>query len=337
MPRSANQKMKLLFLVKILEEESDEQHPLTVPQLIAALERKGISSERKSIYSDIETLSLFGYDIVQLRGRAGGYYLGERPFQLAELKLLVDAAQSAKFITEKKSGELIHKISALASRHEAQQLHRQVHVRGRVKTMNEGIYYTVDILQTAITQNKKITCRYYEWAIDATHARLFARRWRHGGAPYHISPWAMVWDDENYYLLAYDSDAGIIKHYRVDKMADVTIQDGSRDGQDIFSALDIAAYTRRTFGMFGGEECAVTLRFANRLIGVVADRFGKDIIIGRADEQHFTITVQAVPSPQFTAWLLGFGNEVEVLSPSHVIEQLKSTLREVAAIYSQQT
>lgn len=333
MPKSPNQKLKLLYLVKILEEQSDEAHPLTVQQMIDALAIYDVGAERKSIYDDIEALQNFGYDIIQLRGRKNSYYLGERRFQLPELKLLVDAAQSAKFITAKKSDELIRKISALASRHDAQLLRREVHVQGRVKTMNESIYYNVDILQTAIAKNRKVSCRYYEWAIDPASRRLFERRWRHNGRPYHISPFAMLWDSENYYLAAYDSEAGIIKHYRVDKMANLEILDEGREGRRQFESLDMAQYTKSTFGMFGGTESAVTLRFANRLIGVVVDRFGKDIIIQKADEEHFTVTIQAVVSPQFIAWLLGFGAEIEVLRPQSVIDDVVRTMQAVAGVY----
>lgn len=333
MAKSSNQKLKLLYLLKILEEQSDEAHPLTVQQIITELNRCGIKAERKSVYDDLEALGQFGKDIVVLKGRQNRYYLGERHLQLAELKLLVDAAQSAKFITAKKSDELIDKISSLTSRHEASLLRRQVHVQGRVKTINEGIYYNVDILQTAISQNHKISCQYYEWAVDKTSPRLFTRRWRRDGKPYVISPWTMVWDDENYYLVGFDSDANMIKHYRVDKLASLKELDEARDGRAQYEALDIGEYTKRTFGMFGGDEEYVKLRFANRLIGVVVDRFGKDISIAGVDNDTFTVTVKAVVSPQFIAWLLGFGAEVEVLSPGSLIEQLLRTTREVQERY----
>lgn len=252
---------------------------------------------------------------------------------MAELKLLVDAAQSAKFITAKKSSELIKKISGLASRYEAALLNRQVYVQGRVKTMNESIYYNVDILQTAIAQNRQIQYQYYEWAVDRTQPRLLARRERKGGKPYHVSPWAMVWDDENYYLVAYDAEAGIIKHYRVDKMANIAITGGQRLGQELFATLDIAQYTKHAFGMFGGEKTDVKLRFANRLVGVVVDRFGKDIFIRQDGEEHFITTVQVMVSPQFIAWVLGFGAEVQVLGPLPVVQQLQKTLANIAPLY----
>jgi predicted DNA-binding transcriptional regulator YafY len=190
----------------------------------------------------------------------------------------------------------------------------------------------VDILQTAIAKNRKVSCRYYEWAIDL-QSRLFERRWRHGDHTYCISPYTMIWDSENYYLAAFDSEAGIIKHYRVDKMANLEILNETRDGHKQFEALDMAQYTKSTFGMFGGAETAVTLRFTNRLVGVVVDRFGKDVLIQKADSDHFTITVQAIVSPQFISWVLGFGAEVEVLRPQSVIDELQNTLQSVKTVY----
>lgn len=334
MAKAPNQKTKLLVLLHILEQLSDEEHPLTVQQLINALAQRGISAERKTIYNDIEVLQQFGTDIVVLRGKSNSYYLGERRFELPELKLLADAALSAKFVTAKKSAELIKKISGFASVYQAQLLQRQLHVQGRAKTMNEGVYYTVDTLQTAMATGRQIAFLYYEWAIDPAAPARFGRRFRQGGALYRVSPWALVWDDENYYLIAFDAAAGIFKHYRVDKMERLAALDDPREGKEEFEKLDMAQYTRQTFGMFGGKETEVELRFVHRLIGVVADRFGKDIRIYDVDDTHFKIWIKAVPSPQFTAWVLGFGAEAEVLSPPELRRQIASTLQEVLSLYN---
>lgn len=334
MAKKPNQKLKLLYLVRIFEQQTDEKHPMTVQQLIDALAAVDISAERKSIYDDIEALQQFGLDIVVLKGRSNAYYLGERHFQLPELKLLVDAAQSAKFITSKKSGELIKKISSLTSRYEATVLRRQVHVQGRVKTMNESIYYTVDTLQNAMAQNSQIICKYSEWAVDPHRPEGFVRRWRHDGRPYTLSPWVLIWDDENYYLVAFDSEAGMIKHFRVDKLAGIQLTGSARDGQAAFEKLDIAEYTTRTFGMFGGTHSHIQLRCANRLVGVMVDRFGKDVHIRRDGEGAFTFWLEAVVSPQLVAWLLGFGDEVRVLQPPELVRQLQSTVASVQALYN---
>ncbi len=335
MPKSPNQKLKLLYLLKILEEESDEAHPLGISELAAALQRHGIAAERKSLYDDMELLALFGYDVIQTRGRRNTYYLGQRRFEGPEMKLLVDAVQSAKFITEGKSRTLIHKICALASRHEAARLGRQVYVAGRAKTFNERTFYSVDAIQTAMGQNRQISFQYFEWAIDPAAPRLFTRRWRRGGGRYIASPWGLLWDDEYYYLLAYDAESGIIKHYRVDKMDALQTEDTPRAGREVFEALDTAHFSQSVFGMFGGQETDVRLCFTNRLIGVVVDRFGRDIIVHRHGDAHFTLTVRVVVSPQFLAWLYGFGGEARVLAPSALVRQVRAGIRALADVYNE--
>ncbi len=213
MAKSPNQKLKLLYLMKILLEQTDENHRITMTEIIENLASYNISAERKSLYNDIESLRLYGLDIIGIQeGRTYFYYVGSRRFELAELKLLVDSVQSAKFITAKKSSELIKKLEGLASRYEASKLHRQVFVAGRVKTMNESIYYNVDRIQTAIGENSKITFQYFQWNVEKK------MELRHDGAVYKVSPWALSWNDGNYYLIAYDGEKGIIKHFRVENV-----------------------------------------------------------------------------------------------------------------------
>lgn len=333
MAKSANQKLKLLYLAQILEQESDEEHPLSTSELIAALALHDISAERKSIYDDMDALAQFGLDVMTVRGRSNAYYLGERSFQLPELKLLVDAVESAKFISAGKSRELIKKICSLASRHAGGLMQRQVHVQNRAKTVNERTYYNVDAIQNALGKNLQISFYYYEWAVDPGSPRLFDRRRRHGGKPYQVSPWTLLWDDEYYYLIAWDDEAGIIKHYRVDRMSDITMQKQPRLGREAYEALDIAEYSKGVFGMFSGRQASVRLRFANRLIGVVVDRFGSDIIIHQSGPEHFTTTLKATVSPQFLSWLLGFGTEAQVLSPDWLVEQLAKQASDIAKMY----
>lgn len=333
MPKSPNQKLKLLYLAQMLQQESDEANPLTVAEIILKLEQQDISAERKSIYADIEALQQFGMDIIVQRGQSNSYYLGQRSFELPELKLLVDAVQSAKFITEGKSRSLIKKICGLASRHEGAMMARQVHVAGRAKTFNERTYYSVDAIQTAIAGNKKISFKYFEWAVTNDTPQFFGRRWRHGGQPYVISPWGLLWDDEYYYMIGYDENAGIIKHYRVDKMDKIETTKDARQGREVYEAMDIAEYSKSIFGMFGGKETEVTLRFANRLIGVVADRFGHNIRIKKDGDEYFTVRVKAVVSPQFLSWIMGFGDEAQVLMPEDVAQKVRTTAQSIAALY----
>lgn len=327
MAKSSNQKLKLLYIVKFLMQNSDEEHPVSTAQIIEELASNGISAERKSIYDDIEALRLFGLDIIQLKGKNGGYYIGERDFELPELKLLVDSIQSSKFITQDKTYKLIKKIESLASVYDGQLLQRQVFVTNRVKSMNESIYYAVDVISDAITQNRKIRYKYFEYTVEKK------RRYRHDGAFYEVSPFALIWDDENYYMLAWDSDAGKMKHYRVDKMEKVSLTDREREGIKEFEKVDMSAYTKTVFGMFGGNEQKVKLRFANHLVGAVLDRFGRDTIIIKDGDEHFTFTVNVVVSQQFLAWVFGFGSEAEIISPDEVREEMKKQAFAVAKLY----
>lgn len=328
MARASGQKLKLLYLVKILTEETDEVHALSTQELIDRLEEQGIHSERKSIYDDISCLQQFGYDILQRHSRqGGGYYMAGRDFELAELKLLVDAVQSSRFITPKKSRELIGKLEKLASRHDAGKLRRQVHVVGRIKTENEGIYYCIDVLHRAIQDNCQITFQYLEWN---GQKRLVPRR---KGQSYQVSPWALIWREENYYLLAWDDSAGMMKHYRVDKMAQVEELSEKRQGQKQFEKLDLAVYADKTFGMFGGREETVQLELPEHMTGVVLDRFGREIVLRREREGYLRARVNVVVSGQFFGWLAGLGGQIRILGPKWVQEQYCAGLQGILRQY----
>ena len=327
MAKSPNQKLKLLYLLRFLMQNSDEGHPVSMAQIIEDLSQNGVSAERKSIYDDIESLRLFGFDIVQLKGKNGGYYIGERDFELPELKLLVDSVQSSKFITQDKTYKLIKMIEGLASVYDGQLLQRQVFVTNRVKSMNESIYYTVDVISDAITRNRKIRYQYFEYTVNKERVP------RHGGEFYEVSPFALIWDDENYYMLAWDSKAETMKHYRVDKMQKVTLSDEERDGIEEFVKYDMSAYSKTVFGMFGGKEQKVKLRFANHLVGVVLDRFGRETTIIPDGDGHFTVTLNVVVSPQFFGWVFGFGSDVEIISPENVRDEIKRITEEILKKY----
>lgn len=325
MARSSNQKLKLLYLAQFFMEETDETHPLSVQQLIERLAAQDIAAERKSIYDDIEALRQFGMEI--LKSGRGGYYLAERTFELAELKLLVDLCASSRFLTEKKSRSLIGKLESLASRYEAGSLARQVVVAHRIRTMNESIYYNVDELHDAISRDRAVTFHYFEYVVPKD------RVYRHGGALYHISPFALTWDDENYYLIGFDENAGILKHFRVDKMEHITVTDTPRAGGEVFGRIDLGTYTDTLFGMFSGSPESVLLRFENRLAGAVIDRFGADIAVMPDGKDHFTVRVRAAVSDQFFGYLSGFGAAVEVLSPRSVVEKYRAHIEAIAALY----
>ena len=330
MPKSPNQKLKLLYLVKILTEQTDEEHCLSAQALIDALGTYGIKAERKSIYDDIAQLIDFGYDIVLVKAKTGGgYYLAGRDFELAELKLLVETVQASRFLTQKKSRELISKIEKLASKAEAGQLQRQVYVANRIKTANESIYYIVDDIHRAVQNNEQITFQYLEWNLDK---ELVPRK---DGKNYRVSPWALTCKDENYYMIAHESESDSIKHFRVDKMGQIKVLTGVlREGAELFERFDIAAYANKTFGMFGGREEVVTLIFENRFIGVVLDRFGKEVPIRIRDDEHFSVRVQVALSGQFYGWLTGLGVGAKIIAPTGVLEEYKDYLNRVYMQYT---
>ena len=328
MPKSSNQKLKLLYLMQMLLERSDENHPLTVQDMIDELSQHDISAERKSIYADLEALQLFGLDIVRSKGKSTGYYIASRDFELPELKLLVDSVQSSKFITHRKTLALIKKIEGLASVYDAQLLQRQVYVRNRVKSMNESVYYNVDEISGAISRDRIIRFNYFEFDVNKQ------RRYRHDGKVYEISPFALMWDDENYYMLGYDQEAEKLKHYRVDKMTNIESAETERSGKELFAGMDMSSYSKQVFGMFTGSEQTVKLRFENRLAGAVIDRFGKEVMLIPDGNEHFTVSADIAVSPQFYAWVFGFGTAVEILAPDSARQELAQLAKSVSRIYA---
>lgn len=329
MARGNNQKLKLLYLEKILLEKTDDAHRLTMPEIQTALQAYDIHAERKSLYDDIETLRKYGLDIIgESKGKSYEYYVGERRFELAELKLLVDAVQASKFITVKKSTQLIKKLEGLASNQEASQLQRQVYVADRIKTMNESIYYNVDMIHNAIAGNVKIRFQYTKWTVKKE------LQLKKNGGLYEVSPWTLSWDNENYYLVAFDT---IIKHYRVDKMMKISLTEEAREGKEYFERLHLASYTKKMFGMYHGTEELVKIRFSNELAGVVIDRFGKEVLLHPAGEAHFTAHLKVAVSPQFLAWVVGLGSNARILAPESVVAEMKQMIQSLSALYESGT
>lgn len=333
MPKQGDQKAKLLYVMRLLMERTDEDHGLTVNELIAALAEEGIAAERRSIYDDLQHLRSFGLEILSQRSSTTTYHLISRPFEVAELKLLVDAIQSSRFITHRKSRQLIKKLESLTSRYQAQSLQRQVYVTNRIKTVNEHIYYNIDQIHRAIAAGKQISFQYFNWVVDWDIPQKTRKEYRHGGSRYMISPWALTWEDENYYMVGYDQAASTIKHYRVDKMNSIAITRRQRRGEEHFVAFDMALYAKKMFGMFGGQEETVRLRLTNDLIGVVIDRFGEELTIQPAGEGCFQITVDVVTSPQFFSWIFGFGEKITILEPPAVRVRFQEQLQRVSVAY----
>lgn len=324
MAKTGIQKLKPLYLMKLLMEKTDEEHSLTVPQMIVELESLGIHAERKSIYDDLEALREFGLDIACRKTKTTGYFVAGRTFELPELKLLADAVACSRFITEKKSAQLIKKIESLTSRYQAVQLQRQVYVNGRVKAANEKIYYNVDTIHQAVARNRRVEFRYFEYTLGGK------KQYRRGGEKYVASPYALCWDNENYYMIAYYETYGNLSHFRVDKMESIGIREEPRHELSGGEDFRLGDYMKKLFGMFGGKEETVRLQFDNSLAGVVIDRFGSDAEIRRADGNSFIVSFHAFVSPTLLGWIFEFGGKVKILAPAGLADRMRQMALECA-------
>lgn len=326
MARGERQKEKLIRILEILMKQTDEEHGISVAELILQLSDMGISAERKSIYDDFLVLSDLGFTVEKLSTRPVTYYLADRIFELAELKMLVDAVESSKFITAAKSRDIISKLEIFAGQHRSRELARQVYVEDRVKTMSSAAIYNVDAIHSAINANKRISFKYFEYT--AEKKRVF----RHGGERYEASPAALIWSEENYYLVAYDGRDGQRKNFRVDKMADITVLDLPRCEMAVAERFNPASYARKIFGMYGGREELVTLECRESLAGVIIDRFGQEPTFVKTDF-GFKVSLRVMVSPTFFAWVLGFGKDMRILSPESVVLEIKKRIFEVSELY----
>lgn len=325
-----DQKLRTLYLMDIMLQRTDEEHFLNASELCRILEQEyGISTDRRTIYTEMEILGKYGLDIVQRKGKNAGYFVGSREYEMPELRLLVDAVQSSKFITEQKSRDLIHKLEKLCSRSQATALQHEVFIVNRLKAENETIYYNVDTIHNAIAANKEISFQYAEW----TTKKQF--RLKKDGAKYVVSPWALTWDDENYYLVAYDAAAEKIKHYRVDKMQSTGVLESERKGAESFHDFDLAEFSKKTFGMYGGRDEEVSFLCENYMAGVMLDRFGHDIWIIPVDDQHFKTRALVSVSPQFFGWVTGLGQGIRIEGPERVKQEYLEFICAITKNYEQ--
>jgi predicted DNA-binding transcriptional regulator YafY len=325
-PATPQHQAKLLYLTKILLEKTDESHPMTVSELSADLAAYGVKAERKTIYADMELLALFGLDIEKMRGRQVRYYIASRHFELPELKLLVDAVQSSRFITEKKSNELIAKLSGQTSAAQAIELKRQVHVAGRAKSFNEAAYYSVDAIHAAINGGQRITFRYFDY--DARRSRVFRR----DGRRYDVTPVALCWDSDRYYLVAYSAEHGELRHYRVDRMCEVTASPEVADNFDRDS-FDIAGHIKRVFGMYSGELVRATLLFDESLINNVLDHFGADVSMTPQEGGRVEVSADVSVSPVFLGWMFQFGERAQIKEPDSLVAAMRELIKTNARQY----
>lgn len=321
MPKNENQKLKLIRIAQYLLAKTDETHSVSTQDIISMLSENGIIAERKSIYSDIEALQNLGMDINITKGRNGGFNLLSREFQLTELKLLVDAIQSSRFITQKKSFELIKKIGNLVSEYERKELEREVYIVNRIKNENESIYYNTDNIYSAIRDDRQISFLYYNYGTDKK------KIYHNAGNPIRVSPFALQFDNEKYYLIAYESKSAMIKHYRVDKMDKVEILNESRDGKGYFRKFDLAAYSNATFTMYSGKIEPVTIKCPDKFAGVIIDKFGKKVKFIPTPDGQYTVTVDATLTPTFYSWVFTFGGEMTITAPEKAVKEYKEQLK----------
>ena len=325
MPKSDNQKLKIFYILDYLQKNSHQEHPVRAAELQDMLSQQhNIACERKTIYSDIAALQDYGVDIVSLPGKGGGYYIASRNFELPELKLLIDAVLSSKFLTEKKSRELIEKLCSQCSVYDARLMRRDVLVSGRVKSMNETIYYNVDAIQDAIAENRQIRFRYFDF--DLNRERKYRDR------EYLASPYGLCQDNENCYLLAHSPRHGATS-YRVDRMSDIQILEEPRIPCPELTGKALNQYANRLFQMYSGETADVKLRFHRSLVNVVIDRFGRVILLIPDGEEHFVFTVNVAVSPMFLSWVIGFGSKAKILYPQSVVDACKAMCQEALAQY----
>lgn len=334
MPKNSRQKQKLLYILKLLYEKTDENNGVTVSQIIDYLAQQDIKAERKSIYDDIKTLKEFGIDIISTKSTTVHYFLASREFELYELKLLVDAVQSSKFITLKKTNELIAKLETLCGEHDAKKLQRQVVVANRIKSINERIHFNIDSVHEAINSGNKISFYYCQWEVTRDMSQKIVKKRRNNGDKYVVSPWSLCWDDENYYLIAYDSKSEKIKHYRIDKMESVDIlYKEKRDGRQLFSKFDMAIYSKQIFGMFGGNLVDIKVRFDNSLIGVVVDKFSKNVFVSVNDDGTFDMSAKVMLSPNFYGWIFALKDKAKILYPQSAKDEFLSYINDIKDNY----
>lgn len=320
MAKSEHQKLKMLYLCRLFAEQTDENHGVTTEQIIDYLESKDVAAERKAIYRDITLLTEFGMDIQKSKkGQQTYYYLESRDFELSELKLLVDAVSSSRFLTVKQTNELISKLERLTSTYNKQALQRQVFVQNRVKSVSGGNSITnIDHIYEAIVLGRKISFRYgYR---DMKHRMVYKKN----GGRYCISPWFMTWAEERYYLIAYDSEAEKIKHFRVDRMREVACTEEARDGGELFGDFDVAEYCQRHFNMYSGPQISMKLLIPATLTDTMFDRFGEGVNMRQdpTDKDKVILNAKVAESDQLAGWILGFGGDIEVLEPASLKERL---------------
>lgn len=323
----SQQKQKLLYMRELLLELTDENNPLTGKEIIDLLQKNGIKEERKTLYDDIATLAGSGLSIeVTKKGHSNAYYISERLFSTEELFVLADAVASSKFLTQKKSSELIEKLQRLTSIQQGKSLRRQIFVENRVKTFNEGIYYAISQINEAIFSKKMIEFKYFSYDLNRK------KQFRHGGEIYKVSPYYLVWKNDNYYLICHSPKREKIVYFRVDRMSGTRVSEEKRHALDL-DQQEIAKNLRTAFNMYSGTPEKVTFVADESLIDVIIDRFGEKTICKKVSENSFSCTVEVQVSPTFWGWLFSFGEKLVVTAPEWVVNEAASHAQRLADLY----
>lgn len=327
MANTNKQKLKLLYLIRILERETDPEHGLSMPQILDRLEAEGITAERKSIYRDIDALRKTGVEIKMLPTRPTQYALVRSDLRLEDVMMLVDAVQSSRFITERKSNQLVKSLKGLVSERERRQLDKRVHVKGRVKSATDSVFHSVDVIHEALQRKRKIQFLYFSYGTN------LKRSARHEGKRYEVTPAKVVFADNNYYLAAYDDDDGMIKTYRVDRMELLQVSDKPATRCAEIANYEYEDFAYQSFGMFHGEQACVTLHANANMMDTIVDRFGRDIEVVKATPAYADIRVNVRLSPQFFGWVAGLNGGVTIKAPRRITADYKAWLKSLIADY----
>lgn len=328
MPRE-NQKLKLLYLAKIFQEETDGKTGLTMPQIIEHLREYGISAERKALYRDIKALREFGMDIQRYNRSPMQYALANREFSQPELLLLVDAVQSSRFLDMEKSRELIDSIRTLASKRQRETLSKRMHVEGRIKMQNESVFYNVDIVQEAIQAHRRVSFHYFKYDVEKKKVR------QHGGDRYLETPVELIYSDGYYYLVTYNDKHDGFTNYRVDRMTEVMVSDEPATRNERIASFDPEAYTAQAFSMFNGEPKTISLIVDGEVMSSIVDRFGSDVESHALDDSHARVYARVKVSDVFYGWLAQFGTKVRVEKPRSVVQGYTEYLQRIVSAYRQ--
>lgn len=321
MAANNRQKLKLVLLLRILERETDPESGLTMPQIIERLRFEGVPAERKSVYRDIAVLRETGADIQKLPKRPVEYALVRNKLGIDDVMMLIDIVQSSRFITERKSNQLVKDLKGLVSERERKLLDKRVHVRGRVKSLSESIFHSVDLIHEALQRKRKIQFLYFSYGTN------FKRAPRHEGKRYEVTPVHVVYAENNYYLAAFDDEDDRIKTYRIDRMELLQVSDAPATRNAAIANYEYEDFAYQSFGMYHGEPVCATLRVNAPLIDVIVDRFGRDVDVMKATDDYADIRVNVRKSAQFFGWVAGLNGGVTIKAPKKLNAEYKDWLK----------